>query len=396
MSCRAGVCSLPPQVGAVQKGYSTVKPRSPLNRSGVQKHGRAFKVNTTVGGHRVVASGFRTPAAAAEWISQLSADPTELERYIQRRQRGRKTVADVVDAYLWRCVGLKSERVYTYQARHLVRLLGSVEAAAVRQRDVDGYCRARGAEGAGGKAAFNELALLRSSLRYAWMNDELPQPPKFKLARPRSERDRVAWPEEIFRLLGFAEVPLRRVILAGATLGLRAGEIVRAEWAWVDGARRELRFPTTKNGRPKRVPLPPALWELCHAEPRHPVWLFPQLRHGVNGHGTPEPAQWSYHNLHDRFEALCLQAGVEGLHLHDLRRSMASLAHDLGAGQTVVQALGGWEDPAVLQRHYSRPRDGAVRGLTEALERAVLGGVGAVSGQGFASQIADIGEPRRT
>lgn len=68
-----------------------------------------------------------------------------------------------------------------------------------------------------------------------------------------------------------AEVPLRRVLLAGAALGLRAGEIVRAEWSWVDVTRRELRFPTTKNGRPKRVPLPPALWDLCLAEPRHPV-----------------------------------------------------------------------------------------------------------------------------
>lgn len=91
--------------------------------------------------------------------------------------------------------------------------------------------------------------------------------------------------------------------------GARKGEVAAARWEWLDG--NVLRLPDSKTGE-KPVYLPPAAVELINQLPRTT--------------GTITGIAWPY-KLWYKVRA---EAGCPDLRLHDLRRSFASVALDLG------------------------------------------------------------------
>ncbi|WP_426271589.1 integrase arm-type DNA-binding domain-containing protein [Dyella kyungheensis] len=91
--------------------------------------------------------------------------------------------------------------------------------------------------------------------------------------------------------------------------GARKGEVAAARWEWLDG--NVLRLPDSKTGE-KPVYLPPQAMELINQLPRTS--------------GTITGITWPY-KLWYKVRA---EAGCPDLRLHDLRRSFASVALDLG------------------------------------------------------------------
>jgi len=269
----------------------------------------------------------------------------------------------------------KSRRKHEGMERSLVRVLGNRPAAEVRQGDVDRYRRRRTGEGVTEKTACNELSMLRTALRYCWKDDLLSSPPRFSVPVPHCERTRVLWPEEARTLLAAAEFDLRRVLLAMFTMGLRRGEALAMTWEMVNHSAREAVIPAaiTKTGRPKRVLFPPRLWDLIQQEPRHEVYVFARRRAGLNGKSpnvTVEP--WTVAALQRAFKDLRTQVEAGDLTLHDLRRSMASVAQDRGHSMRAVQDVGGWLDTGTLQRHYAHASRAAQRAVSEDLEAVAL------------------------
>ena len=270
-----------------------------------------------------------------------------------------------------------ADRHRQYRA-HLEPELGDLTGDAVRQRHADQYIEARVGTGASPKTAHNELAYLRTALRYGWQNDLLPQPPRFSLKMPHSERTRVAYPEEAGRLLAMADLPLRRVVAAAWTCGLRRGEILAARWEWTTTDRHELTLPAraTKGRRERVVVFPEAVWEMLQAEPRHSEHVFCHWRQGRNGRGRLEVVPWTKRTLRTAFEELVERADSDGLWLHDLRRSMATVAQDRGHAPSTVQRVGGWEDPTVMARHYTHPSREAQERVVEDLSDALMARAG--------------------
>lgn len=348
---------------------------SPVSRKGIEKHGNAWRIRTTIGGHWVVSTGFASAAEAAEHLYRLRTNPRELEAYLTAKLAGNDgSVADHLRYYLRHRGGqVKSADRYRQLAKHLTRHLGVLPADGIRQAQVDEYLTTRVREGATKKTAYNELCLLRTSLRYGWLNDRLAQQPRFVLRVPRSPRKRVAWPEEAQALVTRAELPLLRVLLAGYCLGMRRGEIIGAEWDWVNPHTHELVLPETKNGEVKVVPIPDGLWELLQQPPRHPRWLFARWRKGLNGRSPTrvDIVPWAKTSLRRAWADLLELAGVQGLRVHDLRRSMATVAQDRGHASRAVQQLGGWLDAGVMARHYTHPRRSAVAAIAADLEGVV-------------------------
>jgi integrase len=261
--------------------------------------------------------------------------------------------------------GLKCAQRYKAHVGHLERHLGEVVAAKVRQDHVDQYSQARAGEGVEPKTTFNELSFLRTALRYAYRCDKLREAPRFVVSRPHCERDRVAWPEEAQALIQAADPCLRCVLLAAYTLGLRRGEIIGAQWEWVQGD--TLSLPTTKTGRPKTVVLPPHLLSLLREPPVH--WQYVFARWSRDG----EPTHWHVTTLQRAWTRLKRDVGVRDLTLHDLRRSMSSVAQSRGHAQAAVQNLGGWVEPSTMQRHYSHAHRDQVAAVSQDLEGLLVG-----------------------
>jgi len=191
---------------------------------------------------------------------------------------------------------------------------------------------------------------------------------------------RVANPEEVRCLLEVAGADLQRLILAAWCCGLRRGEMMTARWTDVNAVTGGLilRGEETKTGASRPVALPAPLLELLRSEPRHPERVWCRVRRGPNGRGRQECVPWTKTTLRRAWEAACARAGLPDLWLHDLRRSMASLAQERGHALDAVRLAGGWEDPGVLQRHYSHASSAAVA----AVGADMLGLLGPLPGPG--------------
>lgn len=139
--------------------------------------------------------------------------------------------------------------------------------------------------------------------------------------------------------------------------GWRCGEALSLEWDWIEfptadepDAMTVIRLPDTKTGAQRRT-LPPIVAALLVDLPRFAN--HPRVFHGVR-----------YARLRITFNQICEAAGVEGAHLHDLRRTFATSAAP-HYSLTVLRDMLGHKTLAMAGR-YARISDTAV----EAAQRA--------------------------
>lgn len=117
-------------------------------------------------------------------------------------------------------------------------------------------------------------------------------------------------------------------------LGQRRENTLSMRWPDIDVVEKIWRIPDTKNGDPHEVPLPPdALKLLLEMRARRRMdseFVFPG--NGATGHLTEPKRQW--HNL-------LKAAGIENLHIHDLRRTLGSWQAKSGVSLvTIGKTLG--------------------------------------------------------
>jgi integrase len=357
----------------LQAGESATAQRCIVGARGIRSRAQSYGVDTRIKGHKIRRGGFASRAEAERWLWEVRSDPIALEAYLLGQYTS-PTVERTIGEYMKDRGGdvRSADRHEQYKA-HLLPELGPLEAAAVRQRDVDRYLALRLRDGAAPKTAHNELCFLRTALRYAWRNDRLAQQPRFVLRAPHCERSRIASAEELRRLLVAAGEDLRRLVAGAAILGMRRGEMIAARWEWCHDRVLTLPADVTKTGRGRSVRIPEGLWVLLQAEPRHPERLWPRLRHGPNGRGRLEAVPWYPTTLRRAWEAACAAAGCADLHLHDLRRTFASSAQQRGHSLAAVRGAGGWEAGGALERHYSHASPELVAAVGADLEMMVLG-----------------------
>jgi integrase len=69
------------------------------------------------------------------------------------------------------------------------------------------------------------------------------------------------------------------------------------------------------------------------------------------------------------WKRLCKKAGVEGLLVHDFRRSAARALRRAGVAESVIMVTGGWKTPAMFRR-YAIVSNADQRSAMEMLERS--------------------------
>jgi integrase len=185
---------------------------------------------------------------------------------------------------------------------------------------------------------------------------------------PETKRKRYLSPAEIARLTAaLAECtsqPAANAIRLLMFTGARRTEVCAARWEQFDLEAGTWTKPgaTTKQKTDHHVPLSaPALQLLNAMGPKPKGYLFP----GRDGDG--------YLNIRTSWESVRKAAGLEDVHLHDLRHSFASILVSSGASLPLIGALLGHSNPATTHRYAHL----AIDPLREAAERvgaAIAGG----------------------
>lgn len=191
-------------------------------------------------------------------------------------------------------------------------------------------------------------------LALRWQTPGVKFNPVRGIQRPKiaNARDRFLSSTEAARLLAAADASLnpqlgnivRLLLLTGA----RKRELLDAQWEHFDLDRRAWFIPTSKTGKSRYVPLSQAALDVIEKLPRFKrcPWLLP----------NPETRR-PYTDIKHPWETARAAAGLDGLHIHDLRHSAASFMINAGIDLFAVGKVLGHADHQSTMRYAHLAND---------------------------------------
>jgi integrase len=171
-------------------------------------------------------------------------------------------------------------------------------------------------------------------------------------------------PEQRFTVVSpFAVAAIRLLIFSG----MRLREVLHLRWSSVDLERGVVTLERSKTGRRAVILNAPAL-EILAALPRIGDYV-------IAGDDPARPRS----DLHRPWALLCRRAGLEGLRLHDLRHSFASVGAGAGMGLPVIGKLLGHASPTTTSRYAHLDAD-PVRKAANAIGATIAAAMDGKSG----------------
>ena len=300
------------------------------------------------------------------------------------RQRSSLTVLGLIDAYrAGHVTKLKpgTQESYGVGLAKIRAAFGSLKAETLSRAQVAAL-HTRLSETP--YAANRMLSAVRGM--FAWAEDHghvpegHPNPASKKIARYREQgRERYLTGDELSRL-GDA---LREAEAAGVDLyaiaairllalsGARLREILHSRWDQVDRERGVLFLADSKTGR-KPVYLSSGAQAVLSATPRlaNNPFIIPGKKDGAPRSDLKKP--WA---------AVTRAAGLDGLRIHDLRHSFASVGAGASLGLPVIGRLLGHTTPSTTAR-YSHLADDPLRRAVETIGSTIDGAMNRKAGAG--------------
>lgn len=305
----------------------------------------------TIGRHGVIG-----PEKARRKAKKMLADVQDGADPATERKDDREapTVAELAEKYLREHAAPHKKPRSVEEDQRLLRLhvlpaLGRKKVAGITRADITGLHHAmRDTPG----AANRTLALVSKMLNLAekWgLRPDGSNPCRHVDRYPERKMERFLSVDELGRLgavLAEAErtaTELPSVIAAVRLLmftGARLGEILNLEWSHVDFERSCLRLPESKTGAKVIHLNAPALEVLNGIERDGSPWV-------IAGRDPDKPLV----NLRKPWHRIRAKAGLEGVRLHDLRHSFASVGAAGGLSLPMIGALLGHTQAATTQRY---------------------------------------------
>lgn len=324
--------------------------RARVRRRGLPTLSREFK---TLHEAKTWAAGQESDFDRGEWRDRSSAEATTLHELLEDYLR------DVVPSK--RGADVEKLRIKTIQRDPVSRYkLTALTPAVVTQ-----WCEDRLAGGAAGSTVNRELNVLSAVINWARKSLMMPiDNPVAMIRRPPQgkARDRRLTVDDRSRLLdamtdasrpsgghkrkgnyrmGTRNPWLLPLMQLAVETGMRRGELCLAHWKHVDLDAGTLHLPAeiTKTGTARTVPLSPAaqavLRDLQKNAEDEEARIFPV---------SPTAITRAWSRARQR-------AGVDDLHLHDLRHEAASRLFELGLNVMEVAAVTGHRDLRSLKRY---------------------------------------------
>lgn len=149
---------------------------------------------------------------------------------------------------------------------------------------------------------------------------------KFK----EKSRERFLQPDELPKFFqALSNEPndtIRDYFLLSLLTGARRANVLAMRWDQLNFDRGEWLIPVTKNGDPQTIPLVEVAHQILLARRGNgSEWVFPGK--GKTGHLVEPKTGW---------KRLCKQADLDGVRIHDLRRSLGSWQASTGANLSII------------------------------------------------------------
>jgi len=221
-----------------------------------------------------------------------------------------------------------------------------------------------------GKTTANRVRSLLSKLySFALENDIHDANPCVGVRKFRERsRDRYLQPDELPRLFAKLDAEPNQTfadfVRLSLFVGARRANMLAMRWDEVSIARREWRIPETKAGESQLVPLPLAAVEILERRQQNAngsPWVFPSR--SKSGHLESPRKAWL---------RLCERAGIEGLTIHDLRRSLGSWQAAAGASELIIGKTLGHAPGSKATSVYARLNLDSVRQSVEVATAAMI------------------------
>ena len=324
---------------------------------------------------------------------RLGADPQSTKM----SQRAALSVSDLIDAFVASHVGIKLKAGtalgYQIALAKLSEAYGSTKADSLKRAEVAALHRSMAATP---YQANRTLAAISSMYSWSERHGYLPPGhgnPAHKIGRYREQgRERYLTSDELARLgdalaqaeaIGlpytvdetkpkakhapklenrrrkidpFAIAAILLLILTGA----RLNEILTAKWSYIDFERGLMNLPTSKTGK-KSIFLSAAALEVLSRLPR--IEGNPHIICGEKEGGCRA-------DLKKPWAAITHAADLEGLRIHDLRHSFASVGAGGGLGLPIIGKLLGHSQPATTARYAHLDAD-PIRRAVEAIGNTI-------------------------
>lgn len=317
----------------------------------------------------------RGAATAAQGEFHKGNDPREAKR----RARTCPTIAKLFDFYLENhAKAHKRERSWKEDQAQYDRYVkgrwASRKATSIRKGDVAALHAKIGRDH--GIYAANRLRSLLHKMFAVGLEADLFKGPnpvagvkKFK----EETRDRFLDADELKRFFkALAAEPhevIRDYLLLSLLVGARRSNMLAMRWADVSLDRGVWRIPETKSGEPQVVPLSDAALTVLRnrraATPEDCDWVFPTTGNHPSkaGHLTDPTVIW---------KGVLERAKLEGVRLHDLRRTLASWQALTGSTELIIAKTLGHAEGSRATAVYSRLTTAPVRESVQKATAAML------------------------
>ncbi|QTR45384.1 site-specific integrase [Thiothrix litoralis] len=194
-------------------------------------------------------------------------------------------------------------------------------------------------------------------------------------------RDRYVTPEELPALIESLEqedIYPRSAFWLYLLTGFRKTELLSAKWSQVDFENRQFILPDSKGGRPHYLPLTVEAMAILEGIPRlqgNPH-IFPGLKEGAHLADLKKP--WI---------RIRKRAGLEDVHIHDLRHTIASWLVQAGNSLYLVGKILNHKDLRTTER-YARFAQDNLRDALEGTSQRMTG----IAGKSGSAEVVPLGK----
>jgi len=288
---------------------------------------------------------------------------------LSRAKRAELTFADLFQAYMDRHAKLHKKSWKEDQGqydRYLMKFRHR-KISQIKKGDIQRLHHETGAS-KGHYAANRLLSLLQCIFNKAmeWGFWEGVNPCTGATKFKEKSRDRFLQPDELPKffeaLSNESNDTIRDYFLLSLLTGARRANVLAMRWEQLNFERGEWRIPDTKNGEPQTIPLVEVAHKiLLTRQGNGSEWVFPGK--GKTGHLIEPKTGW---------QRVCKQAGLEGVRIHDLRRSLGSWQASTGANLSIIGKTLNHKNVSTTAI-YARLNIDPVRAAMEKATSAMLG-----------------------
>lgn len=285
-------------------------------------------------------------------------------KWFERLPGEDKTLKEMIEKYVKNCIPPRSKKPYNSNLQTLLNFFGDCPLPEIKPERVNDYKTQRKAEGILAATINHELAVLKRMFNLAvrdWEWFDSNPITGVSLETGVNERDRWITYEEEEKLLLSSPEWFQEVIVFDLNTGLREGELVDLSWKnGIDLFRKVIAVVKSKNDEKRTIPMNKKVLEMVKAKNKvRPI--HDRVFYCEKGPLTCDVIQY-------QFRRVCVKAGIEDLHFHDLRHTFATRLIQAGEDIYSVQKLLGHKTLSMTAR-YAHHSIESLRSTVETLDR---------------------------